>query len=987
MADIQDLQQMINERVKVLLEPLMTDIANAIRSVGGTSDDIIPTAYTTHIRSFVSSEGGESTENAIDGVTATDDYITIDFTKTIQDKATLYSTFNLVTLTYTDGSNVEITPNNANTKIVHNGTNLELTLTNALGTTNIIGSSPEMLIDGVALDYSKISTEYTLFGKTGTFEGFVPTGTKSITISSTTLGIDVKDYATIDVVVEIEEVEKVVGIPLGVNPSTETQVITPSEGYMYNEVTINPVTYQTLGFGTADELANVVADGNSILGIQGKFKGTFSAIDGITYDSEVYINLNELPKKTADSFPVPVVFKGEGNGTADTNNIIINTDATNIVMQNKSPSLRLKGMQGSNVVFESLGTNQTLSLLDDEGNNVFLAENIKYGKTMGGITGTFPPESAVLKYTMTEGTASGVDVRDYAYIDITATNTTTPSTIPNVSLDDDYKTYLSVGKYEEVQGDGSIISRAYTIIPTYELQVNLPKQGYYFLLTDTLNTIQVVKDEIESEVNKFQALNLHDYNIKNDVTLLGLTGTYKGNVAIEVDSATKMEDNKLDLTYETDKGAFFKYTGENTDKYFTNQYYVLIDTDVTKEYKPIDIGNQMLAGLLSDTLYRLEVPKETTKLKASVLKDNTTIHSVDFEDYMNCLCSEIGNNAFDGCTNLSIGTPLPYNLISIGDNAFGGCSVNMLTISIPSKVTYVGSSAFANCTNLESADLSLATGLTTINSYCFYKCSSLSELTLPDSITEILFGAFANCTSLTRFDMPPSLTTIGAEAFANCTGLKEEMVIPANVTSIGGSAFRGTNIDTFVFSNLNCEFGQSVFQTNEVTTIKYSGSLESWLKKDWSSVNLTHPTGGITSNMVDLYCNNIKVTTIDTDTIYLPNISVIYNMAFKNVGSVLVVDTRDSNVTSINTEAFYGCDNINHIYIGEQVTHIGDRAFYFQTSEELIIEFESATPPTEIGELPFGNDPLYKTFRVPRGSLEAYKTALPNYTYAYWVEV
>ncbi|MCP8351684.1 leucine-rich repeat domain-containing protein [Candidatus Synchoanobacter obligatus] len=68
------------------------------------------------------------------------------------------------------------------------------------------------------------------------------------------------------------------------------------------------------------------------------------------------------------------------------------------------------------------------------------------------------------------------------------------------------------------------------------------------------------------------------------------------------------------------------------------------------------------------------------------------------------------------------------------------------------------------------------------------------SVTIPESVTSIGTYAFYDCKSLTSVIIPDSVTSIGNWAFDGCSSL-ESIVIPNSVTSIGDGAFRGcTNI-------------------------------------------------------------------------------------------------------------------------------------------------------------------------------------------------
>ncbi len=107
---------------------------------------------------------------------------------------------------------------------------------------------------------------------------------------------------------------------------------------------------------------------------------------------------------------------------------------------------------------------------------------------------------------------------------------------------------------------------------------------------------------------------------------------------------------------------------------------------------------------------------------------------------------------------------------SIGSYAFEDCS-SLTSITIPNSVTTIGSSAFRDCTSLESVTFTEGSQLTTIGQQVFCNCTSLESINIPNSVTTIGSSAFYGCTSLTSITIPNSVTTIGDWAFYGCTSL------------------------------------------------------------------------------------------------------------------------------------------------------------------------------------------------------------------------
>ena len=84
--------------------------------------------------------------------------------------------------------------------------------------------------------------------------------------------------------------------------------------------------------------------------------------------------------------------------------------------------------------------------------------------------------------------------------------------------------------------------------------------------------------------------------------------------------------------------------------------------------------------------------------------------------------------------------------------------------------------------------------VTTIGTYSFYECSSLTSITMPNSVKSIGKRAFLGCSQLSSINIPNSITTIEPATFAQCTSLTS-ISIPNSVTSIKSDP-SGSNIRT-----------------------------------------------------------------------------------------------------------------------------------------------------------------------------------------------
>ena len=246
----------------------------------------------------------------------------------------------------------------------------------------------------------------------------------------------------------------------------------------------------------------------------------------------------------------------------------------------------------------------------------------------------------------------------------------------------------------------------------------------------------------------------------------------------------------------------------------------------------------------------------------------------------------IANYAFRVCSSLTSVT-IPNSVTSIGDSAFSYCS-SLTSVTIPDSVTSIGGFAFYNTgyykneSNWENGVLyigkyvidaktdisgayTIKAGTKLIADHAFYKCSSLTSITIPDSVTSIGDWAFCNCSKLTSVTIPDSVTSIGESAFFNCSNLTSITVaenntayksidgnlyskdgktliqyaigktnasfsIPNSVTSIGEYAFyKCSSLKSVTIPDSVTNIGNGAFYyCTKLTSIKYRGTEEQW---------------------------------------------------------------------------------------------------------------------------------------------------------------
>ena len=270
-----------------------------------------------------------------------------------------------------------------------------------------------------------------------------------------------------------------------------------------------------------------------------------------------------------------------------------------------------------------------------------------------------------------------------------------------------------------------------------------------------------------------------------------------------------------------------------------------------------------------------------------------------------------------------------YSVTSIGSFAFYGCS-SLTAITIPDGVTSIGGGAFYRTAWYDNQ----SDGVIYIGKVLYeYKGTmpANTSIEVKEGTVSISPSAFRYCSSLTTITIPESVTSIGEWAFENCSSLTS-ITLPEGVTSIGDYAFYGCSSLTAV----------------------HISSLEAWCNIDFSSSD-ANPL----YYAKNLYINGELVTELA-----IPNsVTAIKDYAFYGCSSLTSI-TLPEGVTSIGKSAFYGCYSLTAITIPEGVTSIGGGAFSGCSSLKSITIPEGVT---SIGGTTFSDCSSLTAITIPEG--------------------
>ena len=297
---------------------------------------------------------------------------------------------------------------------------------------------------------------------------------------------------------------------------------------------------------------------------------------------------------------------------------------------------------------------------------------------------------------------------------------------------------------------------------------------------------------------------------------------------------------------------------------------------------------------------------------------------------------------------------------SIGSYAFDDCK-SLTSVTIPDSVTSIGDSAFCNCKSLTS--VTIPGSVTRIGEYAFSKCESLTSVTIPNSVTSIGWGAFSNCAALTGIRVAEGNSHYSSDAsgvlfskdkttLVQCPGaFSGSYAIPNSVTSIGDYAFSG------------CSSLTSVTIPDSVT------SIGKWAFSECKSLTSVTIPGSVTSIGVGAFASCTSLTGIwvaEGSSYYVSDASgVLFNKDMTTLvqcPGAFAAYTIPDGVTRIGERAFYYCTSLTSVTIPNSVRSIGKWAFSHCTS------LTSVTIPnsvTSIGDGAFASCTSLTSVTIP----------------------
>ena len=266
--------------------------------------------------------------------------------------------------------------------------------------------------------------------------------------------------------------------------------------------------------------------------------------------------------------------------------------------------------------------------------------------------------------------------------------------------------------------------------------------------------------------------------VRNFIVRLDLTNWDWGTITGATFTITVTAPSR-DFTFDATTGTIKKYNGNDA---VVNIPSEINGTPVTT------IGN---AAFRDSSVTSVTIPASVTEIGSNAFAGCTNLTSVNYIGDWSKLTIQSGNPAVQDAANAPLFDfafiPPDNTAVIVTNYKYNGAAAD---VTIPSRyqgkpVTTIGHAAFFNSA---VTSVTIPDSVTSISDEAFINCPKLTNISIPNSVTYIGFSAFSSCTSLKSITLPSSLSFISGALFLGCSQLTT-IHIPVSVTSIGNNAF------------------------------------------------------------------------------------------------------------------------------------------------------------------------------------------------------
>ena len=606
-----------------------------------------------------------------------------------------------------------------------------------------------------------------------------------------------------------------------VTPTETAQSVTPDAGYYALEkVNVGAISNTYVGSGiTQRSSSDLTASGATVTAPAGYYSSSASkSVSSMTLPTSTsssatsgYTSKATISRSTSDQYiNIPTGYNSSGayykvsavaNGTEGT------PTATKGTVSNHAISITPSVTNTAGYISGGTKTGTAVSVSASELVSGTLSVTSSGTKDVTNYASASIPSGTATAPSSISGTSATVS---------TGTNTLTLSKTVSVTPNVSTAGYISSGTAgnSSVSLTASVNTRSSSDLTASTLTVTAPS-GYY-----ANNATKTLSDA-----------NLIAGNIKKNVSIFGVTGTYEGSGGGSGDLKALIERSTTAPTLPSDLTSVGDYA-----------FYAYTDLALTSLPSGItSIGDHAFQSCSELALTSL--PIGLTTIGEYAFGYDTSLALTSLPNGI----TNIPSGAFIGCSSMPLAS-LPSGLTSIGTSAFAGCRAMSIT-TIPSTVTSISSAAFQACPGLiniqSEADCSIATTA--------FNCNS----TYPSNLESIRFPNFSKntsrnwtycCGSTTASQATQKLeladigyaNSILANAFANCYKLRTLILRKtsavcslANVSGLLNTPMRGYNSltgtvyvpNSLISSYQTASNWSTLYNNGTVTFAKIEGSI------------------------------------------------------------------------------------------------------------------------------------------------------------------
>lgn len=289
--------------------------------------------------------------------------------------------------------------------------------------------------------------------------------------------------------------------------------------------------------------------------------------------------------------------------------------------------------------------------------------------------------------------------------------------------------------------------------------------------------------------------NIQPNNIKKDVEILGVTGTYE---------AEKEEIPKT--------GAYFiDYDGTLVDAWDINE--IANKTELPANPTHTGLIAQGWNWSLNDIKSYLEKCNDAKIYVGQLYKTTSGLTEIDITltplTGLEVTCNMVGNKNWGDGTNNNLTT---HTYTNYGDYTITCDGTQIPTGTSSSSGMFGASVDNINaywCTAIRLSDL-----VTNLGNYCLKYSKSLKYITISDALKTMGSYVFSYCYSLKRITFSNAMYTNSSNCFSNCYSLTD-VEFPSEYMSISGSFFSSCySLVCFTIPTKALNLGSSIFSNN-----------------------------------------------------------------------------------------------------------------------------------------------------------------------------